>query len=249
MHLYDRQGNPVYKVPYADPSRGMRDSTLGDAKKLGLVPSVTEIIKVMSAPGLELWKMDRAIDAAAENPCKGKTASGKYRQFIRHKSQEIANRAADKGDKIHNALEKFYLGDQVPLEYLTLVREVDARICEEIGIKRWQAEKSFASPIGYGGKVDLSATDGSVVLDFKTKEEIIPGKTLGYDNHIIQLAAYRVGLKYYKARVYNVFISWDGDVVIVPWSEEETQRGWSLFIAGDNLFCLSKNFNQSGEAN
>ncbi len=34
-HWYDADGKPAYEVPYADPSKGMRPTTLADAKKFG----------------------------------------------------------------------------------------------------------------------------------------------------------------------------------------------------------------------
>ena len=45
-HYYTRDGKAVYQVPCADPTKGMRDTTLADAKKSNgaLLPSVTEMV-------------------------------------------------------------------------------------------------------------------------------------------------------------------------------------------------------------
>ena len=47
---------------------GTRATTLADARKLGLLPSVTSIIGVLDKPALSNWKMDRAALAAVANP-------------------------------------------------------------------------------------------------------------------------------------------------------------------------------------
>ena len=51
-HWYKQDGSPCYEVPYADPKKGMRSTTIRDARKLNLVPSVTTILQVMDKPGL-----------------------------------------------------------------------------------------------------------------------------------------------------------------------------------------------------
>jgi hypothetical protein len=59
----------------------------------------------------------------------------------------------------------------------------------------WVSEKSFACELGFGGKLDLHApADGDgIVIDFKTKEFTDPAKVDAYDEHLMQLAAYRLG--------------------------------------------------------
>ncbi len=54
-HWYRTDGTPCYQVPRAD-GKGLRPTTLRDARKLGLVPSVTGIIRCAAAPQLEAWK-------------------------------------------------------------------------------------------------------------------------------------------------------------------------------------------------
>lgn len=79
MNLSTKQGGHWYKhdngvwtachqVPYADPSKGMRDTNLGDARKLGLVPSVTGITSVINAPAINNYRVDQAIKSALTLP-------------------------------------------------------------------------------------------------------------------------------------------------------------------------------------
>jgi len=72
-----------------------------------------------------------------------------------------------------------------------------------------------------------------VVIDIKTKDFDDASKVTGYDEHLMQLAAYRVGLGMPEARCANVFISrTNPDVVAVKeWAEEDLARGWKMFTA------------------
>lgn len=82
----------------------------------------------------------------------------------------------------------------------------------------------------------MHSTDGDgVVIDFKTKEFTTESmeKAVGYDEHVMQLAAYREGLELPKARCANVFVSViePGLVVIKEWEQGEIERGWKMFDA------------------
>lgn len=59
---------PCHQVPYADPTRGMRDTNLGDARKLGLVPSVMGLIGVINQPTINNYRVDQAIKSALTLP-------------------------------------------------------------------------------------------------------------------------------------------------------------------------------------
>jgi hypothetical protein len=60
------KAQPLYEVPYADPSKGMRSATLKDAKKLNGVPSPNTIMNVLAKPGLVRWSDNLLIDAVLE---------------------------------------------------------------------------------------------------------------------------------------------------------------------------------------
>jgi len=54
VHWYTKDGEPAYTIERAD-GKGFRNTTLRDAKKLGLLPSVTTILGVAAKPGLQNW--------------------------------------------------------------------------------------------------------------------------------------------------------------------------------------------------
>ena len=135
--------------------------------------------------------------------------------------------AADAGTEIHASIEAFYLGqDKGHIPYVK--GAVDA-ILESFGPQAWIPERSFSHELGYGGKVDLHCP--TIVLDVKTKE--FTDKVEAFDDHIMQLAAYRAGLGIPNARCANVFVSVTvpGLVVVKEWTQAELVRGWEMFNA------------------
>ena len=58
-------------------------------------------------------------------------------------------------------------------------------------------------------------------------------KVEAYDEHLMQLSAYRVGLGMPGARCANVFVSRSvpGLVKVVEWSQEDLDRGWQMFCS------------------
>ena len=67
-HWYDRQsGQPVYEVPMKS-KEGMRPTTIADARKCDLCPSVTLILGAIDKPGLNAWKARQLLEASLTLP-------------------------------------------------------------------------------------------------------------------------------------------------------------------------------------
>ena len=99
---------------------------------------------------------------------------------------------------------------------------------EAFGDQHWIAEKSFAHPLGYGGKCDLMSPNG-LVVDFKTKDTPLE-KVDVYFEHEMQLAAYREGLGMPSARCAIVFINGTtNEVKLVEVENTALQKGWECF--------------------
>lgn len=240
MHWYDIEGNPKYEVPYADPKKGMRSTTLRDARKLNLLPSVTEILKIMEKPALNNWLQDRVLESALTLPRNDKETDKEYKLRIKKDSQEISLLARDTGSAIHDACESAFKNRTIDKKYKDIALKTKATIEKEIG-GGLVSEQSFGSELGYGGKVDLNKYN--VVVDIKTKE-VLKAK-MAYDEQIMQLVAYGHGLGYsiYETEYYNVFVSWDGDIKIHKWILfEEVDRAWKMFKACLSLWQLKHNY-------
>ena len=231
QHWYTRTGDPAYTVKNKEGHQ--RPTTLRDARKLGLVPSVTTIIKCAASPGLEAWKLQQMMLAALTLPRAPEESEESFISRIQTDSKEQAKMAAERGSEVHAALESFFETRHVTTKFADAVLGTEGEIVKVFGDMEWSTEKSFAMN-GFGGKVDLHSKDGQgVVIDFKTKEftSETMDKAQGFDEHLMQLAAYRVGLEIPQARCANVFVSvtQPGLVVIREWTQEDLARGWKMF--------------------
>ena len=240
QHWYTRGGNPQYTVTAKDGTQ--RNTTLRDARKLDLVPSVTTILNCAAKPGLEAWKLNQMMLACMTLSKAPDESEESYIERIKTDSKEHAKKAAERGTMIHGALESFYEGILLA-EFMDYQMGVCAEMERIFGNKNWLTERSFAHQ-GFGGKCDLYTKDGDgIVVDFKTKEFGPNDKVEGYDEHLMQLAAYRVGLEVPKARCANVFVSVTnpGLVKIVEWTQEDLERGWGMFDHLKNFWQLKNN--------
>jgi hypothetical protein len=187
-HWYDVDGNPRYTI--IGKNGNERATTLRDARQLNLYPSVTSIIKVAAAPGLENWKIDQALLAALTLPRLEDESLDDFMARAKRDAREQGLKAAERGTEIHAAIE---LGFSTGFES-DAYNAVRAALEERWPGEEWIAESSFAHSLGFGGKIDLY-TESGIFVDFKTKDNLDtsdPSK-LVYDEHGMQLSAYAMG--------------------------------------------------------
>ena len=220
-HWYDKDGNPMYTILGANGKE--RDTDLRDARKLGLVPSVTTILKVAAAPALDIWKQQQLLKAVAEVPRLDEEPEKEWFSRIIKTSKEAGDKHMDRGTSMHNEIEDYFNKRQ--REYPDFAKETYFAVVKEFGSQNWVTEKSFAFD-GFGGKVDLHCED--IVIDFKTKE-VVDEKTDVYDEQLMQLAAYRIGLELPDALCANVFVDLQGNVKIIKHEESDIQKAWLMF--------------------
>jgi hypothetical protein len=234
-HWYDRHGNPCYTVIGKNGKE--RDTTLADARRLQLVPSVTTILDALNKPALSDWKVKQGIMAALTLPRLDGEDDERFISRVVNDSKQQAIQAAEEGNRIHAAIEAHYSGQLGWEDYALHVDAVIGLLYKTFpDIDDWVAEKSFASPLGYGGKVDLHSPSTGIVVDFKTKD-FGPGdkKKLAYDQHY-QLAAYQAGLMddmIGLERCANIFVSrtHPGHAEIYVWTKEQIDDGWRVFAS------------------
>lgn len=249
-HWYERSGKPCYEQ--TTQKGGLRATDLRDARKLGLVPSVTTALAVVAKPNLEQWKREQSVMAALTLPRRESESEKSWLYRIDQDSQAQAKAAAEEGNKIHDAIEQ-YFKDGYPSTgpYIKHVRATRAEI-ERLfpGVSDWTAEKSFASEDGFGGKVDLHSPARGIVIDFKGKDGDFTEvgkdgkpKKLAYDQHW-QLAAYQRGLSLKPAPCANIFVSrtHPGKVKSHVWTPDDIAQGWQVFSAALALWKALKNY-------
>lgn len=244
-HWYTQDGQPCYEVPKAK-GNGMRPTTLRDARKLGLVPSVTSVLQILARPGLEAWKQNNILLAAATMPHDPNMPLETWCDRVAQDAKEQSEKAMQLGTDIHAALEAALTSDEViETKYDEYIEPLlDAMLALNLINISQRAEKSFAHPIGFGGKIDFYNEE--YLIDFKTKafakQDVDDKKQLAWDEHCWQLAAYRYGIQKPHLRCLNIFISTTepGLFHFHEWTEEELKTGSAIFLETLKLWKLIK---------
>lgn len=230
-HWYSPDGEPRYTIIGANGKE--RPTTVRDARKYGYVPSVTTILKLAAAPGLERWKIGNAIMSALTLPREEGEADDDYITRIVRDSEAQAKKSRERGTAIHGSIETIYKRGRMASDdpyadhAAAAYKAVSAWAGDAV---RWDAERSFACSLGYGGKLDLSSRDGWIV-DFKTTDKPLDGiKT--WPEHRRQLAAYSVGLGMQDARCAICYVATgEPGAIVLELDADELGRGWREFHA------------------
>jgi hypothetical protein len=195
-------------------------------------------------PALIAWLQQQVLYAALTLPRRPDEPEKEYIERIINDSKEQGRSAADAGTAIHASIQGFY-EDKPTGKHQESVDACTKAITEHFGEAIWISERSFSHEFGFGGKCDLfCAGTINAVVDIKTKEFTDLKKVEGYDEHLMQLAAYRVGLGIPMARCANVFVSRNVPnlVVVKEWSEEDLVRGWKMFLSLLEFWQLKNQF-------
>lgn len=231
-HYYWPDGRTAYTVIGKNGKE--RNTTLRDARKLGLLPSVSTIIRTASSPGLQRWKDEQLLMAALTSTRLLGETDDDYISRVIDDSKAQGKAAADRGTALHGALERYVQsgGSERQGQW----QEHCEAVCEAMREKNINlltdgtAERSFAHAYGYGGKIDWSSP--GAIVDFKSKQSVGATKMKGYDEHIMQLAAYDQGLGNPGRRLLNVFVGCDDKVVqVLEWTPEDAVRGWKMYLS------------------
>lgn len=187
-HWYSKDGTPCHFIEKKDGS-GTRPTTLADARKLGLLPSVTTILRCISKPGLEMWIAEQKILACLTTPRhegEGLDAFVNRVLNVEQIDKQEAMRAMDLGTAIHEAIELSLTGQPYELHLAPFVAPAVAAALE---FGRIICTERVVVGDGYAGKLDCAAENwGTVtVLDVKTTKKI---PKFSYPEHQLQLSAY-----------------------------------------------------------
>jgi hypothetical protein len=241
-HWYSLDGKPCHTVPTKD-GGDTRNTTLRDARKLNLLPSVTNIIDILDKPQLTKWKMREVAKAAIVIP--GPQGEEPVERFadraIEHAMSQVTQ-AADLGTKIHNAIENLMRGSaEEPSEEMRPFVKPVLEWMRSVGVKVTHSEIVLVNAVhGFAGRVDALFTWGDGfgkmgICDFKTKKTKPDEKVEAYDEHLLQLAAYAAthyGPQHLKHVVAaNLFISSTepGRLEVVKHDKEKMVAAYEAF--------------------
>lgn len=243
-HWYEAgTGRGVFEVPYADPSKGMRSTTKADAKKLGLLPSVTGINGVVRKPQLEAWIQTQIVLSAMTLPQNIGESSDEFARRVVRDSGEEGRSAADFGTRIHALVESYLRNGSHSFDitsYESQFLDGFVRWADGVGLNPITLEKTFGSvEEGYGGTVDFigGAMGVPIIADWKTEKTKPDRPMVFYPEWSTQLIAYKKGLGLEdQYRLLSVAISSTepGRIETFMWLDEKEY--WKRFKAKRYIF-------------
>ena len=238
-HWYTQEGEPMYTIVGANGKE--RNTTLRDARKENLVPSVTTILSMIAKPQLENWKINQALNSALTLEKDSLETIEEFAYRCKQDSKRIGQEAAEKGTKIHAMIERGFLGEEKTETYCVIQNYLDEMFPDE----EWIAEASFCADLGYGGKIDLYSKSG-IFVDFKTKDNL-EGKdpaSLVYDEHGMQLSAYAQGCGYTDVERVSIFVDRKQHDLISChiWDRDSQTKHTEMFNSILNYWKLVKNY-------
>lgn len=257
-HWYFPDGTPLHEVARAD-GKGTRPTSLRDARKLGLFPSVTNVLSILAKPGLDAWKQEQAILAALTLPRnEGESLDDFAKRVLTDMTSEVG-RAADLGSAVHAAIEGYAQGRWLPedKEVARLFEPArqwfDAEVTQVHSVEIATAHHEW----GYAGRVDLVATLKSTgrptVIDFKTqkvrRDKGGNFKPILHDTWPLQLEAYHQALAsrdngLANAAIASVVIGSTDPVPVVTqvWDDADKAGFFRAFLAARDLWVWQKNY-------
>ena len=257
-HWYFPDGTPLHEVPRAD-GKGERPTSLRDARKLGLFPSVTNVLGVIANPGLAAWKQEQAILAALTLPRTEEETLDDFAKRVLVDMTSEVGRAADLGSAVHAAIEGYAQGRWLPEDkgvarlFEPARQWFDKEVTQVHSVEIATANLEW----GYAGRVDLVATLRSTgrptVIDFKTqktrRDKDGSFKPILHDTWPLQLEAYRMALAsrdkgLADAAIASVVIGSTDPVPVVVkvWDDADKDGYFRAFLAARDLWVWQKSY-------
>lgn len=266
-HWYNWHGESCYETRGANGK--IRSTTLRDARKLNLLPSVTTISNIVDKPGLHLAKNNMVAEEMFNMFFEDDTEihSGDL-AYMQKESVRRANKHweddANTGTIIHDAIESSLVA---PLDYNpdqeVWLRKLNksTRVGEYVGVvNKWLLDNKIeidltevvcvSKEYGYAGKTDVVATykGEQIIIDWKTTSTKEGQKVKPWDSHPQQIAAYSKALwKELPSYGVNVYLSTTEidphpRLEAVWWTKEQLEEAFDTFIATFKLWTKIKKY-------
>lgn len=247
-HWYTEEGESAHVI--IGKNGNERNTTITDARKLGLLPSVTSVIGIKSKPELETWKAEQIIRACIKFPIKEGQEEGEYAKEIMQEAKKVTTEAAAHGTLMHEQMEHILLGrehskDDKLQPYIKTFKEWAEDNVEKV----YWCEKALVGA-GYAGRCDaylrLSGA-GDCIIDLKNRK-VNPKYDPFYDTDCAQLWAYRMASENPQCACVSVVLAANDPetIVIHKWDEEELYQAGIAFQAMLKVWAWSKRYTPPG---
>lgn len=202
-HYYEASGKPRYTITGANGKK--RDTTLRDARKLGLYPSVTEVKKaILCDTFLDGWLREQIAKFCFENQPMQDETEEEYAARAIYGGNHASRKACDFGNLLHNTAEQYALDRsiKIPFEVYPFWPELkawfDENVLEVVHVELATTCQQF----GIGGSIDMICVlkdIGLAIVDWKSqgvaiktykKEPLVRKVPVFYPGWIQQLGLY-----------------------------------------------------------
>jgi len=229
-----------------------RPTNLRDARKLGLLPSVTNILGVVAKPELVDWKMEQAVLAALTLPRREGESLDEFAHRAVEDSEGRGRSAAEFGTAFHAGAVLVAKSIEVDpagpcAAWLERYHTWFLANCRRVV---WAEQVLVNAELGYAGTADLlieHVAYGWTLVDLKTQQVKAKagrsGKARAYPSWAYQLAAYRRAIGD-KVACMNLIVNSaePGPPVEHLWSQEELESAWKVFEAAQVIWRTEKGY-------
>lgn len=257
-HWYGWDGQPSHFQFTRDGRQ--RSTTLADAKKKNLLPSVTNIIDIMNKPALTRWKIMKTLEVADEIKRAPYENVQSWIGRVMEKGISESVLAASLGSKVHSSIENWFEHgtepDEEVIPYVLDVLEWHETWDHDLNFVLGREQILVSMDHGYGGKTDFIGITldeeqkqwRCFCGDYKTRKTNPSYKVPVYEADAMQLAAYLgcvLGDEYMHHGIgYSVIISSTepGRVEVIPYEGDDLFRAWEAFLGAYDLWRYSKKY-------
>jgi hypothetical protein len=228
-----------------------RNTTVADARQMGLYPSVTSVLGIMDKPQLTAWKIEQAIMSSLTLPKEADETLETYARRVVKDSKESTTKAAEHGTKMHTEMENILLGravsrDETLAPYIKTFSEWAEKNVE----KTYWCEKGLVGA-GYAGRCDAYVKlrgIGDAIVDLKNRKVNPKYPTPFYDTDCAQIFAYLSASENPKAAGVSIVLASNDSSKIMTkvWDKDELYQAGIAFCAMQKVWAWVKGYTPPG---
>ena len=247
-HWYDAEGRSAHVILGKNGKE--RNTTVSDARKIGLLPSVTSIIGILDKPQLTSWKIEQAIMSSLTLPKEEDETLETYARRVVKDSKESTTKAAEHGTKMHEQAENILMGRAVCKdEYLQPYIATFKKWADENVEKTYWCEKALVGA-GYAGRCDAYVKlkgIGDAIVDLKNRK-VNPKYEPFYDTDCAQIFAYLSASENPKAAGVSIVLASNDSSKIMTrvWEKDELYQAGIAFCAMQKVWAWVKGYTPPG---
>jgi hypothetical protein len=249
-HWYDAEGRSAHVILGKNGKE--RNTTVADARKMGLLPSVTSVQGILHKEQLVSWRIEQAIMSALTLPKEENETLEDYARRVVKDSKESTTKAAEHVTRMHEQAENILMGravckDEDLQPYIATFRKWSE---ENVEKTHW-CERSLVGA-GYAGRCDAYVRlkgIGDAIIDLKNRKVNKKYNTPPFYPHDgQQLWAYRNASENPKCACVSVVLASNDPEYIEhhQWDEDELYQAGIAFCAMQKVWAWVKGYTPPG---